>query len=106
MGEKLKPFFYKLGQKRPQNGREGGKEGTKNEAIPNANSWIPDFTANDHQVPFANFGSITFTNAIAKGDKGSVSPQGAEIYAIREENAQSALTSCGARRGQVSCHYV
>ncbi|CCE32112.1 related to aspergillopepsin II precursor [Claviceps purpurea 20.1] len=69
--------------------------------------WIvEDFTANDHQVPFANFGSITFTNAIAKGDKGSVSPQGAEIYAIREENAQSALTSCGARRGQVSCHYV
>ncbi|KAG5919835.1 hypothetical protein E4U61_000534 [Claviceps capensis] len=69
--------------------------------------WIvEDFTANDHQVPFANFGSITFTNAIAKGDKGSVNPQDAEIYAIREKDAQSALTSCGARRGQVSCHYV
>ncbi|KAG5955666.1 hypothetical protein E4U58_006978 [Claviceps cyperi] len=69
--------------------------------------WIvEDFSSNGHQVPFANFGSITFTNAIAKGDKGTVNPQDAEIYAIREENAQNALTSCTTGRGQLTCHYI
>ncbi|VDB84310.1 unnamed protein product [Peniophora sp. CBMAI 1063] len=67
--------------------------------------WIvEDFESNGGLVPFANFGTVTFTGASATSSSGSVGPSGATIIDIEQSN--KVLTSCSASSSSVTCSYV
>ncbi|KAJ9396918.1 hypothetical protein DTO282F9_6172 [Paecilomyces variotii] len=77
-----------------------GKQVSKTVSAPDSSStlggqnaeWIvEDFEQGDSQIPFANFGSVTFSNATANTGSGSVGTDGATILEIR-------------RNGQVLTH--
>lgn len=70
--------------------------------------WIvEDFESGGSLVPFANFGSVTFTDASAKGSSGSVTPGANSIIIdIKDENSGEVLTDCGVSGGQVTCQYT
>lgn len=55
-------------------------------------------------VPFANFGTVTFTGATATSSSGSTTPSGATIIDIEQSN--KVLTSCSASSSSVTCSYV
>ncbi|VDB84347.1 unnamed protein product [Peniophora sp. CBMAI 1063] len=66
--------------------------------------WIvEDFESGGGLVPFANFGSVTFTGASATSSSGSVGPSGAAILDIEQSKV---LTSCSASSSSVTCSYV
>jgi hypothetical protein len=52
----------------------------------NAEWIVEDFSENSGLVPFANFGTVTFTNAKATTSSGTVGPNGADIIDIRQNN--------------------
>lgn len=55
-------------------------------------------------IPFANFGSVTFTDTKATTTSGStVGPSGATIFDIEQSQI---LTSCSASSSSVTCSYV
>lgn len=70
--------------------------------------WIvEDFESGGSLVPFANFGSVTFTDASAKGSSGTVTPgSNSIIIDIKDENSGQILTDCGVSGGQVTCQYT
>ena len=70
----------------------------------NAEWIVEDFEQGGSLVPFADFGTITFTDASATGSSGTVTPSGATIMDI-ESNGQ-VLTDCSISGGDVSCTYI
>ncbi|EKM56250.1 uncharacterized protein PHACADRAFT_253276 [Phanerochaete carnosa HHB-10118-sp] len=67
--------------------------------------WIvEDFEQNGSQVPFANFGTVTFAGASAGTSLGSVGPSGATIWDI-ELNDQ-VVTSASVSDSSVTVSYV
>lgn len=67
--------------------------------------WIvEDFEENGGMVPFANFGSVTFSGAVATTNSGgNVSPQGATIIDIYQNQV---LTSTSVDSTSVTVRYV
>lgn len=54
-------------------------------------------------VPFADFGTITFTDPSALEDGTTVTPSGATIIDIEQD---SILTSCSSSSTEVTCTYI
>lgn len=70
----------------------------------NAEWIVEDFESGGSQVPFANFGSVTFTDASASGSRGTITPAGGTIIDIRDQSG-NVLTDCGLRGNDVYCNY-
>lgn len=70
----------------------------------NAEWIVEDFSSNGGLVPFANFGTVTFTGASATGSSGTVTPAGASILDIKQ-NGQ-VLTSVSSSGSSVTISYV
>ena len=67
--------------------------------------WIvEDFEEGSSLVPFANFGTVTFTGASAKTASGSVGPSGANTIDIEQSN--KVLTSVSTSSSSVTVSYV
>ncbi|KAL3964760.1 hypothetical protein ACCO45_001764 [Purpureocillium lilacinum] len=71
----------------------------------NAEWIVEDFESGGSLVPFANFGTVTFTDASASGSSGTVTPSGAQIFDIRDSSGQ-VLTNCGTSGSDLSCSYT
>ncbi|EPE02407.1 acid proteinase [Ophiostoma piceae UAMH 11346] len=71
----------------------------------NAEWIVEDYNEGDSQVPFANFGTVTFTGAsVTKTDGTTIGVTGAEILDIKQD---SVLTSCSTSGSStVICKYV
>lgn len=69
----------------------------------NAEWIVEDFESGSSLVPFADFTTITFTDASAVCGGSTVGTSGTDILDIRQ-NGQ-VLTSCSASGSQVSCTY-
>lgn len=70
----------------------------------NAEWIVEDFEEGDELVPFADFGTVTFTSASATGSSGSVGPSGATLIDI-EQNGK-VLTSVSTTSSSVTVTYV
>jgi len=75
----------------------------------NAEWIIEDFaeissSGQESLVPFANFGTVSFTNAYAIQNGAQVTPAGATIFDIG--TSSKPLTSCSGSSSGVSCSYV
>jgi hypothetical protein len=70
----------------------------------NAEWIVEDFQVGNSLIPFADFGSVTFTNAYATGSGGRVTPQGGTIIDIRQSGR--VLTSCGTSGADLTCTYT
>ncbi|KND86593.1 Aspergillopepsin-2 [Tolypocladium ophioglossoides CBS 100239] len=71
----------------------------------NAEWIVEDFESNGQLVPFANFGSVTFTGASASGSGGTVTPSGATIFDIRDQSG-TVLTDCSTSGNDLTCNYT
>ncbi|EKM56249.1 uncharacterized protein PHACADRAFT_140865 [Phanerochaete carnosa HHB-10118-sp] len=65
---------------------------------------IEDFEENGSQVPFANFGTVTFTDASAGTSTGSVGPSGAFLTDIYQDD--QLVTSASVSESSVTVSYV
>lgn len=81
---------------------DGGVDGDLCEY--NAEWIVEDFESNNSLVPFANFGTVTFSNAEATDSGSSVGPSGATLIDIRQSN--SILTSSSVSDNSVTVKYV
>ncbi|KAJ9165769.1 Acid proteinase [Coniochaeta hoffmannii] len=71
----------------------------------NAEWIVEDFEENGSLVPFANFGTVTFTSASVTTTGGStLGVSGAEILDIKQ--GSTVLTDCSASGSSVTCTYV
>ncbi|PNY23866.1 Aspergillopepsin-2 [Tolypocladium capitatum] len=70
----------------------------------NAEWIVEDFESNGQLVPFANFGTVTFTNASATSSAGTITPSGATIIDIRQ--GSSVLTNCAVSGNDLTCSYA
>ncbi|UNI21281.1 hypothetical protein JDV02_007283 [Purpureocillium takamizusanense] len=70
----------------------------------NAEWIVEDFVTDGKLVPFADFGSITFTDARAEGSSGTVTPAGAEIYDIVADD--KVVTDCSTNGDDLTCDYT
>ena len=72
----------------------------------NAEWIVEDFSQGDSLVPFADFDTVTFTDALATTSSGStVGVAGSQIFDIKQSN--QVLTSCSVSGGSsVTCTYV
>lgn len=70
----------------------------------NAEWIVEDFQEGNNLVPFADFGTVTFTNAYATGSKGKITPSGSTIIDIKQ--GSSVLTDCSASSSGVTCSYT
>lgn len=70
----------------------------------NAEWIVEDFSEGNSLVPFADFGSVTFTGASATGSSGTVGPSGATIIDI-EQNGE-VLTSVSTTSTSVTVNYI
>ena len=70
----------------------------------NAEWIVEDFEEGSSLVPFANFGSVTFTGASAKTASSSVGPSGANTIDIEQNN--KVLTSVSTSGSSVTVQYV
>lgn len=70
----------------------------------NAEWIIEDFLQNGSQVPFANFGNVTFSNAQATDNGATVGTTGATIYDIRQNG--KVLTHSTDTVNSVAIQYV
>lgn len=70
----------------------------------NAEWIVEDFESGNSLVPFANFGTVTFTGASATTSSGSVGVSGATIIDIKQ--GSTVLTDCSASGSSVTCSYV
>lgn len=66
----------------------------------NAEWIVEDFSEGGSLVPFANYGSITFTNAVATGSSGSYTPAGAVLYDIPNKS------HCSTSGSDLTCNYL
>nr|WVH32680.1 peptidase A4 family [Trichoderma asperellum] len=71
----------------------------------NAEWIVEDFEEGSSLVPFANFGSVTFSNATASGSSGTITPSGSTIIDI-ESSSGKVLTDCSASSSGVTCNYT
>lgn len=71
----------------------------------NAEWIVEDFEEGSSLVPFANFGTVTFTNATASGSSGTITPNGSTIIDIESSKGQ-VLTDCSASSSGVTCRYT
>ncbi|KAH6608292.1 peptidase a4 family [Trichoderma cornu-damae] len=71
----------------------------------NAEWIVEDFQEGSSLVPFANFGTVTFTNATASGSSGTITPSGSTIIDI-ESSQGKILTDCSASSSGVTCRYT
>lgn len=72
----------------------------------NAEWIVEDFEQGGSLVPFANFGSITFTDASAQGSAGTVTPQGGTIIDLRDPDTQQVLSTCSTSGAELTCKYT
>ncbi|KAH8197702.1 hypothetical protein TruAng_008119 [Truncatella angustata] len=72
----------------------------------NAEWIVEDFESGGSLVPFADFGSVTFTGASATGSAGTVTPQGGTIIDIRDSSSSQVLTDCSTSGGSLTCKYT
>ena len=70
----------------------------------NAEWIVEDFIMNGNLIPFANFGSVTFTEASAEGSSGTVTPAGAQIFDIIANN--KVITDCKTNGDDLTCDYT
>ena len=70
----------------------------------NAEWIVEDFEEGSSLVPFANFGTVTFSGASAKTASGSVGPSGANIIDIQQNG--KTLTSVSTSGSSVTVSYV
>lgn len=71
----------------------------------NAEWIVEDFSSSDSLVPFADFDTVTFTDASVTTGSGKVGVTGATIMDIRQNN--KILTKCGTSgSSSVTCSYV
>lgn len=70
----------------------------------NAEWIVEDFSSGGSLVPFANFGTVTFTGASASGSSGTVTPSGATLIDIKQNN--KVLTSSSVSGSSVTVKYV
>ena len=70
----------------------------------NAEWIVEDFEEGNSLVPFANFGTVTFTGASAKTGSGSVGPSGANVIDIQQNG--KTLTSVSTSGSSVTVSYV
>lgn len=70
----------------------------------NAEWIVEDFSSGGSLVPFADFGTVTFTGASATGSSGTVGPSGATIIDI--EQSGKVLTSVSTTSSSVTVTYV
>lgn len=70
----------------------------------NAEWIVEDFDEEGGQVPFANFGTVTFTNASATTSSGVVGPGPATIIDIQQHNR--VLTDVNVDNNDVTIKYV
>lgn len=69
--------------------------------------WIvEDFKSDGSPIPFANFDSVTFTDASASGDSGTVTPNGATVIDLRDKNSGEVLSTCSTSGDDVTCNYT
>ncbi|KAJ6024822.1 aspergillopepsin [Penicillium herquei] len=71
----------------------------------NAEWIVEDFEEGDSLVPFANFGTVTFSDAAATSGSSSVGPSGATLMDI-ESDSGSILTSVSTTSDSVTVKYV
>ncbi|KAI9742186.1 MAG: hypothetical protein M1818_004086 [Claussenomyces sp. TS43310] len=69
----------------------------------NAEWIVEDFEEDGSLVPLANFGSITFTGASASGSSGTVTPAGATIIYMEQNN--KVLSKCATSGNDLTCTY-
>lgn len=72
----------------------------------NAEWIVEDFESGGQLVPFADFGTVTFSDASARGTSGSTSPAGGTIIDIRDPNTNQVLTDCSISGSDVTCKYT
>lgn len=70
----------------------------------NAEWIVEDYEEGSSLVPFADFGTVTFTNAEATTSSGTVGPSGATIIDIEQSN--KVLTSVSTTSSSVTVSYV
>lgn len=80
----------------------GGTTGTLCET--NAEWIVEDFQMNGAQAPFADFGTVTFTNAQAIENGRAVGPSGAQIMDIMQSGR--VLTSSSDTSNSVTVSYI
>ncbi|KAF7717777.1 Aspergillopepsin-2 [Penicillium ucsense] len=80
----------------------GGVDGTLCET--NAEWIVEDFESGNSLVPFANFGTVTFSNAYATDNGVNVGPSGSTLIDIKQGN--SVLTSSSIGSSSVKVSYV
>lgn len=70
----------------------------------NAEWIVEDFSSGGSLVPFADFGTVTFTGASASGSSGTVGPSGATLIDIKQSN--KVLTSSSVSGSSVTVEYI
>lgn len=70
----------------------------------NAEWIVEDFSEGYSLVPFADFGTVTFTGATAKGSSGTVGPSGATLIDIEQDG--EVLTSSSTTSTTVKVEYI
>ncbi|OHF04125.1 peptidase A4 family protein [Colletotrichum orchidophilum] len=69
--------------------------------------WIVEaFEEDGSQVTLADFGTVTFTNAVASGSSGSTTPAGADILDISPDNGRSIQAAASVSGSTVTVKYV
>jgi hypothetical protein len=71
----------------------------------NAEWIVEDFESGGSLIPFANFGTVTFTDASASGSRGTVTPRGGTIIDIQDQDG-NVLTNCGTSGNDLTCTYT
>ncbi|KAK9773442.1 hypothetical protein AB5N19_02528 [Seiridium cardinale] len=72
----------------------------------NAEWIVEDFESGGSLVPFADFGSVTFTDASATGSDGTVTPNGGTIIDIKDSSSGDVLTDCKVSGSDLTCSYT
>lgn len=70
----------------------------------NAEWIVEDFSSGGSLVPFADFGTVTFTGASASGSSGTVTPSGATLIDIKQNG--EVLTSSSVSGSSVTVEYT
>lgn len=70
----------------------------------NAEWIVEDFSSGGSLVPFADFGTVTFTGASASGSSGTVTPSGATLIDIKQNG--KVLTSSSVSGSSVTVEYI
>ncbi|ROW12203.1 hypothetical protein VMCG_00341 [Cytospora schulzeri] len=72
--------------------------------LENAEWIVEDFESGGSLISFADFGTVTFTDATGKAGSKSLNPSSADILDIEQDG--EVLTSCSASSDKVTCKYV